>query len=76
MEIKLLLSIGCALLLGIIIYLSNKQGKQAEKIKRLKEEINRMAKEQEYVQSKTEFVRDLSSNDVDDRLRKIASKKQ
>ena len=75
MEIKVFLVTGLISLLVLIIYFAKREGSNAEKIKRLKEEIKQRAREQAYAQSKIDMVRNLSSNDINDRLRKIANKK-
>lgn len=75
MIIKISLIVGFGVLLWIIIALSFKRGRDAEQIRRLKEEIKQRAQEQAYAQSKVDFVRSLNNNDINDRLRQIADKK-
>ena len=76
MEIKLLFVGMFAVFLWLLLYLSCKHGQNMAKLERLKEEIKQRAEEQAYAQSKVDMVRNLSSDDVNDRLRKIASKKR
>lgn len=60
------------LVLSIVSY---KRGRNAEKIKQLKEEIKRRAEEQRYANEKIDYVRNLNKSDVDAKLQQLANKK-
>lgn len=62
------------ILIIAIIYVSCKLGKEKAKNKQLKEEINRIAKEQEYVNKQINKIDNMSSHDIRNRLHQLANK--
>ena len=64
------------IVLFMIISLSYKRGKDAESIKRLKEEIKKIQKEQEYANKKIDFINSLDSHAINSRLQDLAIKQR
>lgn len=65
---------GFITLVGLLVFLSNKNGKQNAQLDMLKKSAKRIAKEQERANKIMDNVRGMSSDTVSDRLRKISSK--
>lgn len=60
-------------LITILTAIAYKRGKEAERLRQIKEEIARRAQEQKYANEKMDFVRSLSKSDVNNKLHLIAN---
>ena len=60
--------------IAALTIVSYKRGKEAEKNRALLEEIERRAKEQRYANEKVDAIRNMSDNDVRNRLCELARK--
>ena len=76
MWIKITLIFGLLTLCLAILQRAYKLGRKVEQLERLKKEIKERAEEQAYAQSKLDFVRNLSDDDVSARLSKIGAGKK
>lgn len=65
---------GFITLIGLLVFLSNKNGKQNAQLDMLKKSAKRIAKEQARANKIMDNVRGMSSDTVSDRLHKISSK--
>lgn len=61
-------------LITILTAIAYKRGKEAERNIALKEEIKRRAQEQKYANEKVDTIRNMSDNDVRNRLCELARK--
>jgi septation ring formation regulator EzrA len=75
MGIKIILVLTIIIILILVNVLCYRRGKDAQRIKQLKDEIRNRAKEQEYANEKVDIIRNLSDNDVRNRLHRIANEK-
>ena len=64
------------LLIAILMAVAYKRGKETERLRQIKEEIARRAKEQKYANEKMDFVRGLNKSDVNNRLHYVANQQR
>ncbi len=61
------------LLITILTTIAYKRGKEAERLRQIKEEIARRAQEQKYANEKVDTIRNMSDADVRNKLHLIAN---
>lgn len=74
MWMYLCLTMGCGIVLAVIVLLASKNGSKSSQLEALKAEIKKQAEEQERAKKTTNTVYSMSADDARRRLHSISNK--